>query len=134
MKIKCLICGKSFNHLGSHIWHGHKILAKEYKEEFGLPYKMALISSEVKLKKQDAFELRRDEYLENLKKGGTDHQFVKGQTGQRRISKQERETNLERIKNYNAERKPEPCPVCHMVFDHLDSHLANKHKLLRIKN
>jgi len=133
-KLKCLICGKEFKHLGSHIWHGHKILAKEYKEEFGLPYNMALISDEIKLKKQDAFEQDRERYVANLKKAGKKYQFVKGQSGQHRTSEHERKAVLERIENYNARRKPEQCPVCKMIFDHLDSHLANKHKLLRIKS
>lgn len=133
MKLKCLICGKLFNHLGSHIWHKHKVLTREYKTEFGLPYKMTLITSEIKQKKQDAFEENRDVYVANLKKAGKKYQFVKGRTGQRRISEHERKTTLERIENYNANQRPEKCPVCNMIFEHLDSHLANKHKLLRIK-
>lgn len=134
MKLKCLICGRSYKHLGSHIWHGHKVTAREYKEEFGLPYKMALISPEIKAKKQDAFELDRERYLKNLTKAGTKYQFKKGHTGQRRISEHERRVQLERIESYNTRRKAEQCPVCKMMFDHLDSHLANKHRLLRIKD
>jgi len=89
MKLKCLICGKRFNHLGSHIWHRHKITAREYKEEFGLPYKMALISTEVKLKKQDAFEKDREKYLVNII-NNKKWQFKKGKSGIRRISQRER--------------------------------------------
>jgi len=108
-KLKCRICGKVFSHLGSHIWHKHKITAREYKTEYGLPYNMALISSEVKKKKQDAFEERREEYIGNLKKTGKKYQFKKGKTGQRRISQHERETVLARINEVNKNRKPEPC-------------------------
>lgn len=133
MKLKCQICGKSFHHLGSHIFHGHGITAREYKEEFELPYKMALISDQVYQKKKNAFEERREFYLENFKKSGKKYQFKKGQTGQRRISQHERDVNLKRILEVNKKRKPEKCPVCRMIFDNVDSHLANKHKLLKIK-
>lgn len=133
MKLKCKICGKSYDHLGSHIFHFHGITAREYKEEFELPYKMALISDKVYQKKKEAFEERREEYLENLLKSGKKHRFKKGHTGQRRISQHERDVNLKRILEVNKKRKPEKCPVCRMIFDNVDSHLANKHKLLKIK-
>lgn len=133
MKLKCKMCGKSFHHLGSHIFHKHGITAREYKEEFELPFKMALISDQVYQKKKAAFEERREEYLENLKKFGKKYQFKKGKTGQRRISQHERDVNLKRILEVNKKRKPEKCPVCKMIFDNVDSHLANKHKLLKIK-
>ena len=133
MKLKCKICGKSFHHLGSHIFHFHGITAREYKTEYELPFKMALISNEVYLKKKEAFEKDSEKYLKNLKKHGKKYQFKKGHTGQRRISQHEREVNLKRILEVNKKRKPEKCPVCRMIFDNLDSHLANKHKLLKIK-
>lgn len=132
-KLKCLICYKKYSHLGSHIRHKHKILAREYKEEFGLPYKMALISNEIYLKKKEAFEKDADKYLANLKKGKK-NQFKKGHTGLRRISEHERKVNLERILAVNKKKKKlEQCPVCKMLFNHVESHLANKHKLLKIK-
>lgn len=132
-KLKCLICGKSYNHLGSHIAHGHKITAREYKEEFGLPYKMALISQQVKEKKQDAFNLNRDKYIKNLLKSGTKYQFKKGRTGQRRISEHERKELIKRIEEVNDTRTTEQCPVCKMTFENVDSHLYTVHSLLRIK-
>lgn len=133
MKLKCKICGKSYDHLGSHLWHKHKVLAKEYKEEYELPFNMALISDKVYQKKRDAFEERREYYLKNFLKAGKKYQFKKGRTGQRRISQHERDANLKRILEVNRKRKPEKCLVCKMIFDNVDSHLANKHKLLKIK-
>lgn len=133
VKLKCKICGKKFNHLGSHIWHKHKMTAREYKTEFELPYKMALISDEIYMKKKKHFEENQEKYLTNLKKYGKKYQFKKGQTGQRRISQHERKAHLKRILELNKKRKAEQCPVCKMIFDHLESHLANKHKLLKIK-
>jgi hypothetical protein len=127
----CLICKKRFNHLGSHIWHKHKIKAREYKQEFGLPYRMALISESIYQKKKIAFEKNREYYLKNI--SNPIYRFKKGHTGQRRISQRERITFIEQIKKVNKNRKPEQCMVCKMIFDHLDSHLIMKHKLLRIK-
>ncbi len=132
MKLKCLICGKNYSHLGSHIAHGHKITAREYKEEFELPYNTSLISSEVKLKKQEAFELHREKYLKNLTKCGKKYRFKKGRTGQRRISQGERETFIKRINNVNKNRKSEKCPVCNVIYKNVYSHLYTKHKLLKI--
>jgi len=129
----CKICGKECQHLGSHIWHMHHVLARDYKEEFGLPYDMSLISPEVKLKKQIAFEPHREKCLKNILENSEQYRFKKGQTGQRRISEHERRVTLERIKRVNAEMKDEKCPVCHNIYHHLDSHLQTKHKLLRIK-
>lgn len=130
-KLKCKICGKEFQHLGSHIWHKHKITARQYKEKFGLPYNIALISEKIYEKKVKAFDEHREKYLSNINKDNG-YRFEKGKTGTRRISELERKRIIERIEKVNK-RKPEKCPVCNMIFDHLDSHLYNKHKLLRIK-
>ncbi len=139
-KLQCKICGKWYKHLGSHIAHGHKMLAKDYKEEYGLPYKMALISNEVHDKMSEAFWADPEEAQKRIDKnlqgeGSEGRRFKKGQTGQRRISQHEREVNLKRILDFNERKKGklEPCPVCHMKYNHLASHLALKHKLLMIK-
>ena len=130
-KLKCLICGKTFDHLGSHLWHGHHILARDYKKEFGLPYKMSLISDEIKEKKRKATLLYEPTFKKNFK-GSKKFQFKKGKTGQRRISQHERRVILARINEVNKNRKPEQCPVCNIIFDNVASHLATKHKLLKI--
>lgn len=129
-KLKCKICGKNFNHLGSHIWHKHKITAREYKQEFGLPYNISLISRQIYDKKVDAFNENRDKYLSNILKDNG-FRFKKGKDGSRRISDLERKRFIERINEVNRKKKPEKCPVCNMVFNHLDSHLYNKHRLIR---
>lgn len=133
--LKCLLCNKEFHHLGSHIWHGHKMLARDYKAEFGLPYKMSLIDEGVHAKKRLAFEKNRKKYLDNFVKSGTKYQFKKGNNGLRRISQHERETNIERIKNVNLSKasKFETCVVCRMKFNHIESHLYNEHRLLAVK-
>lgn len=131
-KIQCKICGMKYKHLGSHLWHTHKILARDYKERFGLPYNYSLISETVKEKKHDHWEENKDKYIKNLTKVGSKYQFKKGRTGQRRISQKERETILKRILEVNKNRKPEQCPVCKMIFKNVNSHLYNAHKLLKI--
>ena len=83
----CQECGRSFEHLGSHLFMAHKILSKDYKQKYGLPYQMPLISEKVKRKKQISFERTRDIALANLT---TEYSFKKGHTCQRRISQHER--------------------------------------------
>lgn len=129
----CRLCGKKCEHLGSHISKAHKTTAKEYKEEFGLPYNMSLISLKVLKKKQEKFEEDREKYLKNLSLHGSKFHFKKGKTGKRRISERERREFIARIAKVNKEREPEVCPCCNMEFKNLDSHLYNKHNLLRIK-
>jgi|SRR3989304_3529417 len=131
-KLKCLICHKWYHHLGSHIWHGHHITAREYKQEFELPFKMALISDTIYQKKREAFEKHRAKYIKNLMKSGKKYQFKKGHLGVRRISQHERKVILKRIQEVNKKMKIELCPVCKMKFGHLQSHLYNKHKMIQV--
>jgi len=95
---------------------------------------MALISEDIYKKKSDAFNEHREKYVKNLLKSGKKHQFKKGKTGTRRISQHEREVAVERIENVNKKRKGklEACPVCKMKFNHLESHLYNAHKLIKV--
>lgn len=55
LKTKCLICGKVFDYLGTHIVQKHRPLtAKEYKDAFGIDHKLRLISDEIAEKKSVA--------------------------------------------------------------------------------
>ena len=124
--LKCELCHKFFSHLGSHIWHKHKILAIEYKEMFGLDHKHSLITEEIKEKKRKKFWLNPT--LANLGKGT---QFKKGLTykkGYRSAESKHRE--LENLIKINKGKKGR-CPVCNIIFDSLASHLYNKHKLIQ---
>lgn len=126
--LTCQLCNKEYSHLGSHIWHAHKMLARDYKTMFELPWKMSLITEEIKEKKRLAFD---PETLKNLTR---EHSFVKGHSGHRRISEHERRVIVERINNVNVTMKGkfEQCPVCKMKFQHLKSHLYNKHNLISV--
>jgi len=133
-QLKCLICGKKFNHLGSHIWNKHKILARDYKMEFGLPINMALISEEIYKKKSEYFEENREKFVKQLLKGGAKYKFKKGhkQTKNSYRSPYAKKKEIERIKKFNN-TKMELCPVCNIQYQNLDKHLLATHKLIRIK-
>lgn len=127
--LTCMYCGGKYSHLGSHLWHKHKVKARDYKEDFGLDFKYPLISEEVKQKKHDRFEERREYYLSNLRSQGKKWYFKKGHTNRQRFSEQSLERarqNLEWIE----EHKSGNCPVCKIGFEHLTSHLYNKHGLV----
>lgn len=132
-KLTCKICKKSFSHLGSHIYHAHKMLARDYKTKFGLPYSEALISETIYYKKVKAFNLHRNKYLANIV-NNTQTRFIKGESRQgRRISELERKRFIARIDQVNQSAHFETCPVCNMQFKALASHLFNKHGLIIAK-
>lgn len=134
-RLVCQICKQSFNHLGSHIYHKHGMLARDYKAKFGLPYTMPLISTTVKEKKQVAFNKDRKKYLKNIVDGGKENRFKKGQSGHRRISEYERRKFIAQIETVNSNREKrgyEVCIICKMKYRALESHLYNKHGLLLV--
>ena len=131
--LRCKICKNYYNHLGSHIWHGHHILAKEYKGMFGLPYNMALITEEIKEKKRRAVKMWRT-WKKNFK-DSKKYQFKRGWScGYHRTSESEKRAIIKRIKGVNErKRKLSLCPICRVKFYHIESHLFNKHRLLMAK-
>lgn len=132
-KLTCKICNKEFSHLGSHIYNAHKMLARDYKTKFGLPYSEALISETIYHKKVKAFNLHRNKYLANII-NNTENRFVKGVSRQgRRISERERKNFIARIDQVNESAHLQACPVCNMQFKALASHLFNKHGLIQAK-
>jgi hypothetical protein len=44
-KLQCLICGKSYKSLGSHINRIHELDETSYKQQFGIPYTVGLVSA-----------------------------------------------------------------------------------------
>ena len=130
--LQCKICFKNYYHLGSHIAHGHKILAIEYKEMFGLDHKTALITEEIKEKKHEAFMENYDKYISNLEKGKK-YQFKKGKTYvMGYVSAQQKKRQLALLTKINKKRKIlQSCPICNMKYNHVESHLYNKHKLIK---
>ena len=130
--LKCLICRMGYNHLGSHIAHGHKITAKEYKKMFGLSYNTALISPEIKLKKQIAFEKDREKYLNNFSTS-KEYRFTKGSINRFYFSKESEEKAKKELQKINSTLIPLLCPYCEIKFKNLNTHLMNIHKVKMVK-
>lgn len=130
--LTCAVCNKKYAHLGSHVYHAHGMLAREYKERFGLPYNMGLVTAAIARKQRE--HNRKGRSYENFKATGTRYHFRKGHTGQRRISEHERRVIVERIEQVNARkaRRMQQCPVCRMKFHHVESHMYQAHKLVRV--
>lgn len=126
--LECQICHMGYNHLGSHIAHGHKIKAKEYKKMFGLDYSTALISPEIKLKKQIAFEKDREKYLSNFK-DGEKYQFTKGSINRFYFSKESQERANNNLDLINSQLVKLICPFCDIKYLNLNTHLMNTHKI-----
>jgi len=127
----CKICKNRYEHLGSHLWHKHHIKSREYKRLFNLDYNYPLISEKVRVKKQVAFNKDREKYLKNL---DTDKfRFKKRIQNRKYFSRQSLIKAVKTLEQENKSRKKETCPVCNLKYLHLDSHLFNKHKLLRAK-
>ncbi len=131
-ELQCLLCNQWFNHLGSHIAKRHKILAKDYKMQFGLSINHALISKTIKLKKQIAFSEDREKYLANIKKAGKKYQFKKGKVGNKNYYSDESiELAIKRLDEINS-RKEENCPFCNLKTKHKESHIFNAHGYLKV--
>lgn len=128
-KLFCRECKKYYSHLGSHVYHAHGMLARDYKEKYELPYAMGLVTIDISKKQSEA----NKKYF-SQKNLNTKYSFKKGHTGQRRISEHERRIILERIQEVNERKKKEQrCPVCKMYFHHVESHLYRKHQLISVK-
>ena len=130
--LQCLLCYKWFNHLGSHIAKAHKMLAREYKMQFGLSIKTPFISSDIKLKKQIAFNQDREKYLDNIKDKGKKYQFKKGQYKKTYYSKESLNKAIAQLNKINA-RSELKCPFCSMLAKHIESHIYNAHGYLKVR-
>lgn len=66
-KIQCLICGRYYRQVGTHIVQRHGMTAREYREHFDLEVKRGLLPPDLReYKGQQALE---NGTVENLKKG-----------------------------------------------------------------
>lgn len=77
-KIQCLICGRYFAQVGSHIVQRHGITAREYREAYGFDVKKGQVSEDLRiLYGQQALENGTYKNLKN----GIKYWFKKGQKG-----------------------------------------------------
>src|SRR5574337_183898 len=111
-KLQCQLCYQWFGHLGSHVWHKHKITARDYKIQFDLDFKTPLISQAIKQKKHDRFEEDREKYLKNLE-AGKYFRFKKGVSNRTRIAQESIDRATATIESVNG-TKHGTCPVCQL--------------------
>lgn len=130
--LKCEICSFGYHHLGSHIWHKHKIKAREYKKMFGLDYNHALIDDDIKLKKQVAFEKDREKYLKNLS-NSEQYRFKKGEINREYFSQESQERYNQQLEEINSNTTKLLCPLCEVRFSNLQVHLNTKHRIKMVK-
>jgi predicted transcriptional regulator len=102
--VKCLICGKRFRQVGSHIVQIHGMTAREYREEFNLEVKRGILPPD--LRKVKAEWALKNGTWKNLK-AGKKYWFVKGDTKAGRYKRSP--ITLKRVselgKNYNNRYK-----------------------------
>ena len=58
-KVQCLLCGKWFTRLPTHLKMIHEFESDEYRERYGLPWKHALCGKELSLKLSNTMRRRR---------------------------------------------------------------------------
>jgi len=93
-KCQCLICGKWYVQLGSHVYQVHKMTAREYREYFELEVKRGIVPEWYrKLKGDQALD---NETYKNLEKGAK-FRFKKGDKTAGRYKRSP--VTLERLKN-----------------------------------
>lgn len=74
-KVKCLVCGRYYVQVGSHIYQVHKMTAREYREGYELPVKRGIVPRWYReIKAEQAIECGG---ADNLKKGKK-YRFKKG--------------------------------------------------------
>ena len=98
-KIKCEICGKYYNQVGTHIVQIHKITAREYRKLYGFDISKGQLADWLKeIKREYVF---KNNTIKNLEKG-IPYRFKKGQKG---LGKYERsEETMRRLKQKNFKK------------------------------
>ena len=66
-KVRCLICGRYYVQVGSHVFGTHGITSREYREQYGFPVKKGIVPLWYKKLKGD-LAIKNKTY-QNLKKG-----------------------------------------------------------------
>lgn len=59
-KVQCLLCGKRFKRLPTHLKMIHELESDEYRARYGLPWKHALCGKELSLKLSNTMKRRRE--------------------------------------------------------------------------
>lgn len=75
--MKCLVCGKKFARVCTHVRQAHDMTAREYKEYYGLDVKRGLLSEEDRAVMRE--HTKSNGTVKNLQKGEK-YRFKKGET------------------------------------------------------
>ena len=121
-KIQCLICGRWYRQVGSHITQVHKITAKDYRRDFGFDVKKGQLPEDYRqLKAAQAIECGG--YL-NLKRGKK-FWFKRGQDGVG-VYHRSNET-IERMRGaVSNKKKINKCLVCKKAIPKRSYHYCSK--------
>jgi len=123
----CIECGKEFKHLGSHLWHCHHILARDYKAKYQLDLNHPLITKEIR-EKQRKHAKKNETWKENFKKS-VRYRFTKGTKGAKKYYSDETKNRLKKQSKDLLNKPSKLCPVCNIKFNNLAVHLREKHQL-----
>jgi len=99
---KCLICGKAFHRVTTHVRQVHNMTAREYKKEFGLDLIKGITSDESRIKSSEAVKRNyKTVVVGNLLQAGEKNRFKPGCAGRTKemVSEQTRERLIYQAKN-----------------------------------
>ena len=99
-KIVCVVCGKDYRQVGTHITQRHNMTARQYREKYGFDVKRGQLPKDLRRKKRaQVFE---NNTVDNLKTGRL-YRFKKGQQN---IGTYKRSTQtMERLKQQSFIKK-----------------------------
>lgn len=95
-KLQCLVCGKWYVQIGSHVKQTHHMTAHEYKEEYDLPLKRGVIPAWYKEVKRSTIT---DDTIKNLLKVG------------RKTRYKNNDPKAKAVKGWKGRRGSLGCPV-----------------------
>jgi hypothetical protein len=102
--IECLLCGKQYKSLATHIQRIHNVSVDDYKIKYGLPFSIGLVAEETRKKYSNAMLLRieaGDKTLMPISKVAH-----KGQQSKNRFQPFAKHELSERLKQINKSREP----------------------------
>lgn len=99
-KIQCLICKKWYRQVGSHVINTHKILAREYREEYGFDVKRGQLPPDYR--KLKAQQCKENGTINNLK-AGKKYYFKKGDHTAGKYTRSEQ--TMQRLKQLHKLKK-----------------------------
>lgn len=120
-KIECLICGKKYKSLASHIVRVHGVTVEEYKDKFNLPYSRGLIGAATKNLQSERMKKRiadKDPSLMPI------HEVAHiGQQKKNRYRDYTKEDMSKRITKHNIQDKSATMEQMEKYVNYLETHI-----------